>query len=449
VLEGSDILQGVEGSTPGRGVIPPQESTAPRATAGAVVAEASGLRFDRGVDRPFRVLCLNAGSSSLRLAVYAMQRRLEALLIEGSVEGIGTGSDRLRLRRAGGETVAERMQPFRDSATALHAALAALGEGVPETLASIDAVGHRIVHGGPSGHATRRVDRDLLEELRRRVPLAPLHLPGALEAIEVVGNRLPGLPQVACFDTAFHRRMPEIAQRLPLPDALWSEGIRRYGFHGLSFEFVVQELGSELAPRTVIAHLGSGSSLVALRDGVPIDTTMSFTPAGGVMMATRSGDLDPGVLLHLLRERGWDGARLERLVTHEAGLLGVSGVSGDMRTLLRLRAENPRAALAVAMFCHQVRKAIGALAAVLGGLDLLVFTGAIGEGSAEIREEICTGLDHLGLRGNKGRDRTGDAEIFPVEPHACEVRTVPTNENLMIARHTRAVVHSGEVGKGG
>ena len=401
------------------------------------------------MNRPFRVLCLNAGSSSLRLAVYAMQRRLEALLIEGSVEGIGTGSDRLRLRRAGGETVAERTQPFRDSATALHAALAALGDCDPETMASINVVGHRIVHGGPHADAPARIDAALRDELRRCVPLAPLHIPAALEAIEVAANRFPGLPQVACFDTAFHRRMPAISQRLPLPDALWRDGIRRYGFHGLSFEFVVQELGSELAPRTVIAHLGSGSSLVALRDGVPIDTTMGFTPAGGVMMATRSGDLDPGVLLHLLRKRGWDAERLERLVTHEAGLLGVSGISGDMRSLLRLRTEDPRADLAVAMYCYQIRKAIGALTAVLGGLDLLVFTGAIGEGSAEIREEICVGLDHLGLRGIKGRERTEDAEIFPVEPHACEVRTVPTNENLMIARHTRTVVRSGEVGKGG
>ena len=340
-----------------------------------------------------RALCLNAGSSSLRLALYALCDGREELVLERAA-----GSD--------------------DAAMAANAALDALARDEPEAWSSIDAVGHRIVHGGPRGDAPRRLDAAALDELRRCVPLAPLHLPAALAVIELVTRRLPRVPQVACFDTAFHRRMPELAQRLPLPDSLWEQGMRRYGFHGLSFESVVQKLGAALAPRSVIAHLGSGSSVVALREGVPIDTTMSFTPAGGVMMATRSGDLDPGVLVHLLRE-GWDADRIERLVTQQAGLLGVSGRSGDMRTLLAKRSEDPRADLAIAMYCYQVRKAIGALAAALGGLDLLVFTGAIGEGSAAIRDEICEGLAHLG---------------------AWKQGVVATNENRMIARHTDAVL---------
>jgi len=345
------------------------------------------------VAHTLRVLCLNAGSSSLRLALYAFR----------------DGRDELVLERAASSD---------DAATAASAALDALARDEPQAWASIDAVGHRIVHGGPHGDAPRRLEAAALDELRRCVPLAPLHLPAALAVIDLVTQRLPAVPQVACFDTAFHRRMPELAQRLPLPDFLWEQGVRRYGFHGLSFESVVQELGAALAPRTVIAHLGSGSSVVALRDGTPIDTTMSFTPAGGVMMATRSGDLDPGVLVHLLRE-GWSADRIERLVTQEAGLLAVSGRSGDMRTLLATRSEDPRSALAVAMYCHQVRKAIGALAAALGGLDLLVFTGGIGEGSAAIRDEICEGLAHFG---------------------AGKRSVVATNENRMIARHTDAVL---------
>jgi acetate kinase len=224
--------------------------------------------------------------------------------------------------------------------------------------------------------------------------------------------------------------MPEIAQRLPLPRHHFDEGMRRYGYHGLSYEFVQQELGEDAQGRVIIAHLGHGSSLVALRDGQPIDTTMGFTPSGGVMMGTRSGDLDPGVLLHLLDQGGWDGARLARLVNREAGLLGVSGLSADMRRLLELRGVDSRADQAITMFCSSVRKAIGALTAELGGLDLLVFTGGIGERAPAVRREICQGLEHLGVR--PGAD---DEPRSPGGTHE-KVRVVPTNENLVIARQT-------------
>lgn len=370
-----------------------------------------------------RVLCVNAGSSSLKVAVYDMAPGHEACPIEGEVEGVGLGSGTLRLHRDGQPAVQERAFPH--IADAVDAMLDALGS---ETLASIEAVGHRIVHGGSHRDAPAHVDAALVTELRALVPCAPLHQPGALDAIESVEQRLPGIPHVACFDTAFHRRLPELAQRLPLPEWLWEAGVRRYGFHGLSFESVVSQLGPELAPRTVIAHLGSGASLVALRDGHPVETTMGFTPAGGVMMGTRSGDLDPGVLVYLLRERGFDAERLDRLVSQEAGLLGVSGETSDMRALLAQRKHDPRADLAVSLFCRGVRRAVGSLAAVLAGLDLLVFTGAIGERSEVVRREVVSGLAHLGI------DRENAAAA------TCAVRVVATNENLVIARHTRTLL---------
>src|SRR5581483_4736543 len=237
----------------------------------------------------------------------------------------------------------------------------------------------------------------------------------------------------------FHRRMPEVAQRLPLPRTLWAQGIRRYGFHGLSYEYVVATAGAATLGRAVIAHLGNGASLAAVRDGLPVDTTMGFTPAGGLMMGTRSGDLDPGVLVHLLTQEGYGAAALERLVDHESGLLGVSGVTSDMKTLLEARASQPAAAEAIELFCYLLRKHVGALATVLGGLDSLVFTGGIGEHAAAVRRETCRGLEHLGIQLDPGRNARHDPVISaPGSP--CTVRIVPTDEDLMIARHTRRLL---------
>ena len=219
-----------------------------------------------------------------------------------------------------------------------------------------EAVGHRVVHGGPEHTAPERVEAPLLAELRRLVPFAPLHLPSAIQGIEAVAARFPGLPQVACFDTAFHRRMPEVAQRFPLARDLWHEGVRRYGFHGLSYEYIVATLGAAAQGRLVIAHLGNGASLAAVLNGQPLDTTMGFTPTGGVMMGTRSGDLDPGVLIHLMHAKGYNADQLDELVNHQAGLLGVSGLSPDMKTLLEQREREPHAAQAVELFCYQLRK---------------------------------------------------------------------------------------------
>ena len=317
---------------------------------------------------PVRVLCVNSGSSSLKLALYEDENRIASC----DVEGIGLAEGRLGTRDATGRVVREERGRFSDARAALRAALEGSDALRP------DAIGHRVVHGGPAHDAPEPVTPRLLAELRTLVPLAPLHLPAALAGIDAVSTLFPGLPQVACFDTAFHRGMPAVAHRLPLPRALAGRGIQRYGFHGLSYEYVVATVGAATLGRAVIAHLGNGASLAAVRDGRPVDTTMGFTPAGGLMMGTRSGDLDPGVLVHLLAHEGFDAASIEHLVDHESGLLGVSGTTSDMKALLEARATDPRAAEAVELFCHVLRKHIGAFAAVLGGIDTLVFTGGIG-----------------------------------------------------------------------
>jgi acetate kinase len=279
----------------------------------------------------------------------------------------------------------------------------------------------------------------LLAELRSLIPFAPLHLPSAIQCIEAVRAHFPDLPQVVCFDTAFHRNMPELAQRFPLPRELWYDGVRRYGFHGLSYEYIVSALGTEGRGRLVIAHLGNGASLAAVRDGRSMDTTMGFTPTGGVMMGTRSGDLDPGVLLHLMNEMGYTPHQIDDLVSRHSGLLGLSGISPDMKTLLEQRDREPHAAQAIELFCYQLRKQIGAFAAVLGGLDDLVFTGGIGERAAPVRAEVCHGLEHLGVIVDDELNAV-HAEVISRPGSACTVRVIPTNEDLMIARHVRELL---------
>ena len=380
---------------------------------------------------PVRILCVNSGSSSLKLALYEDEKPIAS----SAVEGIGLGEGRLTVRDATARVLRDEPGAFRGARAALRAALAGAAFPAP------DAVGHRIVHGGADHAAPERVTRQLLAALRTLVPLAPLHLPAALAGIDAVSAHFPGLPQIACFDTAFHRRMPAVAQRLPLPRALRAKGIQRYGFHGLSYEYVVATLGAATLGRAVIAHLGNGASLAAVRDGLPVDTTMGFTPTGGLMMGTRSGDLDPGVLVHLLAHEGFDARAIERLVDHESGLLGVSGTTSDMKALLETRATEPHAAEAVELFCYLLRKHIGAFAAVLGGIDTLVFTGGIGEHAAPVREETCRGLEHLGIRIDHERNARHDP-VISAAGSACTVRIVATDEDLMIARHARALLSS-------
>ena len=379
------------------------------------------------------ILCLNGGSSSLKFAVYRISGASEDRVFSGAIEAVGAEGGRAWLR-AGDKVLSDQQGSFANHTEAVKTMFAALkAQGVTQ----LAAAGHRIVHGGPKFTAPQRIDDRLKAALSDLIPFAPLHLPSQVAMIEAVASHFPDLPQIACFDTAFHSRMPEVAQRFALPGKLWEQGIKRYGFHGLSYEYVVGKLGAELGQRAVIAHLGNGASMVALRDGVSMDTSMGLTPVGGFMMGTRSGDLDPGVLLYLMRA-GYSAEQLDALLNRQSGLLGVSGESSEMRVLLEKRDADPAAALAVQMFCYQVRKFIGAFAAVLGGLDTLVFTGGIGEHAAAVRDEICSGLQYLGIALD-GASNNRNAEVISASGSRCLVRVVATDEDLMIARHTRSV----------
>jgi acetate kinase len=382
------------------------------------------------------ILSLNGGSSSLKFAVYRLSDAAEERICSGAVEAIGQAAGKAWLRR-GDEMLSEEDGTFPDHTAAIQTMFAALHKQGAEKLA---AAGHRIVHGGPKFTAPHLVDEKMQETLKDLIPFAPLHLPSQIEMIEAVAAHFPDLPQVACFDTAFHSRMPEVAQRFALPRALWQQGIKRYGFHGLSYEYVVGKLGPELGRRAIIAHLGNGASMVALKDCIPLDTSMGLTPTGGFMMGTRSGDLDPGVLIHLLKG-GYTAEQLETLVDRQAGLLGVSGRTSDMKVLLQQT--DAAAMLAVQMFAYQARKFIGAFAAVLNGLDTLVFTGGIGERAALVRANICTGLEYLGVvldTSANGRN----AQVISRPGCQCTVRVIQTDEDLMIARHTRNAALSGQ-----
>jgi acetate kinase len=382
------------------------------------------------------ILSLNGGSSSLKFTVFRVTDATEERITSGAVEAIGESSGKAWLC-SGDNALQEENGKFPDHTAAINTMFAALQKQGFERLA---AAGHRIVHGGPKFTAPQLIDAALKEALKKLIPFAPLHLPSQVAMIEAVAAHFPDLPQVACFDTAFHSQMPEVAQRFALAQKLWEQGIRRYGFHGLSYEYVVGKLGTELGRRAIIAHLGNGASMVALKDGLPLDTSMGLTPTGGFMMGTRSGDLDPGVLIHLLKA-GYSADRLEELVDHQAGLLGVSGQTSDMKTLLQKSQMDNAARMAVQMFGYQVRKFIGAFAAVLNGLDTLVFTGGIGERAAEVRVNICSGLEYLGVDLDTPAN-SRNAEVISLPASKCTVRVVQTDEDLMIARHTREVVSS-------
>jgi acetate kinase len=300
------------------------------------------------------------------------------------------------------------------------------------------------VHGGSRYSAPQRVDRELLDELRRLIPIDPNHLPQALSLIDRIAQRYPDVMQIACFDTAFHRSLPRVAQMYALPPRFWEAGVRRYGFHGLSCEFILESLrgidGAAAAGRVIVAHLGNGASLTAVRRGESVETTMGFSPAGGLVMGTRIGDIDPSVLLYAAQQEHAGPEALSRLVNAESGLQGVS-TSHDMRDLLARESTDPRAADAVALFCHVARKHLGALAAVLGGLDTLIFTGGIGEHAAPIRERLCTDLAFLGIALDPDRNRD-HAAIISRDGAAVTVRVMKTDEDRMLARHAARVMQS-------
>ena len=359
------------------------------------------------------VIALNCGSSSLKFGLYAANEPAADLLCEGEAEEVGRDNGRFWLK---GPRRLDEQQRFPDHRSALTHALDALQRcDLPQP----EAAGHRFVHGGPHVRQHAKLTPEIFQRLQAAVPYAPLHAPPALAVLSAMREKLPEIPQVICLDTAFHREMPDVSRLFALPYALRECGIERYGFHGLSLESILPQL-NPLPARLVVAHLGNGSSITAVRDGKSVDTTMGLTPTGGVMMGTRCGDLDPGVMIYLLRNGYPSADELEVLVDRRSGLLGVSGKSSDVRELASLRKENPQVDLALRMFCYQTRKAIAGMAAALGGLDMLVFTGGIGEHSQELREEICAGLEFLGI-GSKDQSR---------------VRIVPAQEDEQICRIT-------------
>jgi len=389
-------------------------------------------------DEPWdRILTINSGSSSIKFSLYRMGRS-EELVLKGEIVGIGLSGSLFHARDAAAQSLVKVQQSFPDHRAALKRLLAWLHENSLDR--NLSAIGHRVVHGGTLYSRPRLATPDLLSGLRRLSPFVPEHLPHELDAIETIGRVYPALSQVACFDTMFHRNMPRVAQRYPFPGDLFEEGILRYGFHGLSYEYILEELlreaGEETAGgRIIIAHLGHGASMAAVHKGQCLDTTMGFTPTGGLVMSTRSGDLDPGLLLYLLEQKGMTPRELNDLVNRKGGLLGLSGTTGDMKELLEKEAEDPGTQEAVDLFCYQARKFLGGLTTVLGGLDTLVFTGGIGENAVPVRRRICDGLEYLGIRLDPDRN-SENAAIISKNRSQVTVRVIGTNEELMIARHT-------------
>lgn len=344
------------------------------------------------------VLALNVGSSSLKFGFFIVGANGNRVLDSGAEEAVGEPQAALA-------RIAQRME----------------ARGLPAPAA----VGHRIVHGGPQCRQHTLIDAAVMQQLQAATAFAPLHVPPALALVRAAQARFPGIAQVACLDTAFHAAMPDVACTLPIPRELRALGIERYGFHGLSGESIVRQLGHDVPPRMVIAHLGHGASVTAVAHGASVDTSMGLTPTGGVIMSTRCGDIDPGVLAYLAREHGYDAAQLEALIDQRSGMLGISGISGDLRELIAAAASTSAsgddARLAITMFCSSVRKQIAAMAVVLGGVDLLVFTGGIGENDTSTRAFICEGLEALGI-------------------HKAPVRVMPANEEEEIAWQTSRLV---------
>jgi acetate kinase len=381
------------------------------------------------------VLALNSGSSSLKFGLYGVGSLQIERLFSGEAESIGEKSGKFHAKDSHGSVLLSEtgLIPSQQEAI-IHIGKLLVDSKMPVPAA----IGHRIVHGGPRLRQHCLIDDSVLAQLEAVTAFAPLHIPSALSVIRFAQEHFPGLPQAACFDTTFHAELPAVARFLPISKELQSEGIQRYGFHGLSCESIVHQVANDLPNRLVIAHLGNGASVTAVRAGKSIDTSMGLTPTGGVIMGTRSGDIDPGVLVYLLREKKFDATMLEELVDHRSGLLGISGVSSDMRQLHEAAPSNADVRLAIQMFCYSVRKQVAAMIAALGGIDLLVFTGGIGENDVEARAAICGGLSWLGVSLNPARNRSGENPVSePASP--CAVHVLPSQEDQQIAYHTWAL----------
>lgn len=395
------------------------------------------------------VLTLNAGSSSIKFALFARGATIpQQPELVGQIDGIGAAGGQpahIKARNAGGGVLDDSdLELCRPDETPHKAALSFLLDWLQRHEAgwSIAGVGHRVVHGAQKFSQPVILDSAMVDTLRSFIPLAPLHQPHNLAGIDAMTAALPGVPQVACFDTAFHRSQPDLAQLFALPRAITAQGVRRYGFHGLSYEYIAEALPQHLADarakgRVIVAHLGNGASMCGMKDLKSQASTMGFTAVDGLMMGTRTGNLDPGVLLYLMDYRKMDSKALTSLLYKESGLLGVSGISGDMRVLLESKA--PEAREAIDLFCYRIVREIGSLAAALGGLDALVFTGGIGEHGAPVREQVCSQLGWLGLTLNSAANAANATKISAADSRI-EVCVIPTNEEWIIARHTAKLI---------
>ena len=393
------------------------------------------------------ILALNAGSSSIKFSLFDTTNGISShsLLYQGSVDGIGGNPHFLVQDTTGQRLVDEQLKTKATTQPGHQEALGMLLDWVErqETGLTLIAVGHRVVHGGTLFLAPVLVDSQVINQLESLVPLAPLHQPHNLAAIRSIATINPNVPQVACFDTAFHRTQPPIAQAFALPRDLTDQGIKRYGFHGLSYEYIASVLPDYVDyradGRVIVAHLGNGASMCALQGRKSLATTMSFTALDGLPMGTRCGSIDPGVILYLLSELHMDAPGITDLLYHRSGLLGVSGQSSDMRELLT--SNSPRAAEAIDLFVYHIQRELGSLAAALGGLDVLVFTAGIGEHAAPIRARVCQDLQWLGVQFDETANRSGGPKISS-DSSVVSVWVIPTDEDLMIARHTSNVIHS-------
>jgi acetate kinase len=382
-----------------------------------------------------RILTINGGSSSLKFALFERTDRF-ARILSGRVERIGLADARWVVAQADGGGKEDRRVDAPDQKGAVGLLIDWLERSGGFT--EVATIGHRIVHGGRRYHQPERVTAELVEELRRISSYDPEHLPGEIDLIEAFRVRDPDLPQVACFDTAFHHDMPRVARIVAIPRRFEAAGVRRYGFHGLSYAYLMEELArvggvEEARGRVILAHLGAGASLAAVQGGRSIDTTMGFTPTAGLVMGTRSGDIDPGMVRFLSQAEGMTADQFDSVVNHESGLLGVSETSSDVRDLLARQDADVRAAEAIELFCYQTKKWIGAYAAALGGLDTLVFAGGIGEHAPEIRRRICAGMEFLGIALEEGRNVSG-APLISTDQGPVKVRVIRTDEEVVIAR---------------
>lgn len=381
------------------------------------------------------ILVINCGSSSIKFALFDAAE--VSTRLKGTLKGIGHPEGSFTAMGAGEKVISQQTVLLKDN----EAAFAHLAQWLQHIgyERQLYAISHRIVQGGKQHTAPERVTQQLKADLHTLIPLAPLHLPSELAAIDFFEKRYPGIIQVCCFDTAFHQHLPLYAQQYPLPRHYTQQNIRRYGFHGLSYNYIVHTL--QPAGKTIIAHLGNGASMAAISDRQSIDTTMGFTPAGGLVMGTRTGDIDPGVLLYLLEQEKLSPAQLHQLVNKEAGLLGLSGLSSDIQELTAAAPTNTHAAEALDLFCYQAKKFIGAMAAALGGLQTLVFTGGIGEHNATVRHLICQNMAFLGIVLDKTRNEANEA-VISHRASPVTVRVIATNEEWMIAHYTAQLLSS-------